>query len=576
MVSRNPKLVLIIGFISITCLLIGILTAGLQRMVTIGDKLKQVVNEDSVKTSMIQTMSASARERSILLQKIVQQEDPFIREQLIDTLYELGGRYMKSRERLKSFNIQESELVFLGKQAQLTAEVTQLQYQVIELARTGQQKDALLLLNNHAIPAQDKVIYTLNELAALQVTHSRQILEEANRAYQEARGALLLLSIPILFAGIVIIGYVVRRISAMTSDLQSNSNQLASTNLVLESKVRELSQAQKLLSSSEAHERAIRENMLDAVITIDERGIIDSCNPAAESLFGYSSEELLGANVSLLMPEPYSKHHSGYIERYMNSGRSDVLGMPRDLSGQHKDGHIFPLDIGITRISLDGKIKIVGILRDITVRRDAEKALQRSRDDLEQLVEHRTAELIAANERLQHLASYDSLTNLPNRTMFQEHLKMAAAQARRSKQLLAVMFLDLDGFKFINDNYGHEAGDFLLKQVAKKLKSNLREEDTVARLGGDEFVLVLGGLSSDQYAAQVASKLLTELAMPIIWNEKNLVVSVSIGISIYPLDSDDLTTLLGEADKAMYQVKRSGKNHYEFFHNIQDNTLEES
>lgn len=174
--------------------------------------------------------------------------------------------------------------------------------------------------------------------------------------------------------------------------------------------------------------------------------------------------------------------------------------------------------------------------------------------------------LEAVNVRLEQMAHRDELTQLPNRPLLLDRLAMALAQAKRHKQFMAVLFLDLDDFKPINDIYGHQAGDDVLKTVAQRMLTGVRESDTVARLGGDEFAMVLVELNNPHSVAIVAEKIIQSISAPILLTEdRQCIVGTSIGISIFPDDAQEIDRLLAYADQAMYASKRGGKNRYSFF-----------
>ncbi|MDQ3026285.1 MAG: EAL domain-containing protein [Pseudomonadota bacterium] len=174
-------------------------------------------------------------------------------------------------------------------------------------------------------------------------------------------------------------------------------------------------------------------------------------------------------------------------------------------------------------------------------------------------------EQVAHSVRVEHLAYHDSLTSLPNRSLFSNLLAQSIKLAHRHERRLAVLFLDLDRFKHINDTLGHEAGDQLLREVAARLKACLRESDTVARLGGDEFVALLPELGQENYAADVARKILSALARPFILRSQEYAVTASIGISVFPDDGRDEQTLKKNADIAMYRAKEEGRNNFKFY-----------
>lgn len=208
-----------------------------------------------------------------------------------------------------------------------------------------------------------------------------------------------------------------------------------------------------------------------------------------------------------------------------------------------------------------GNIFLVGVIRDITERKQLEEHLKRTAAEL---VRSNT-ELKLSEDRLRYLAYHDTLTTLPNRKLFHERLSQSIEWANQNHQLVALLFLDLDGFKLINDTQGHDIGDLLLQTVAERLKRCLRSSDTVSRLGGDEFTVILPGIPSLPDIARVADKILTTINQPFILHGHKIRISTSIGISVYPLNGEDIETLIKNADTAMYSAKEAGKNNYTFY-----------
>lgn len=166
------------------------------------------------------------------------------------------------------------------------------------------------------------------------------------------------------------------------------------------------------------------------------------------------------------------------------------------------------------------------------------------------------------NEQVLHLAQHDALTELPNRILFYDRLNQAIAKARRDKELIAVLYMDLDGFKLINDTFGHDTGDALLRETAKRVVACVRESDTVARMGGDEFTVILCNVRTPGSIDMVAGKIIDAIASPFLINEKSCSVSISIGISLYPNNGETPDQLVKIADATMYSAKKSGKNCY--------------
>ena len=207
----------------------------------------------------------------------------------------------------------------------------------------------------------------------------------------------------------------------------------------------------------------------------------------------------------------------------------------------------------------DGSVKWV-LARGMIVSRDAEDRPLRMIGTHADITARKAAE-----EHVRHLAHYDALTDLPNRALITDRLQQALAKARRDRAVMAVMFLDLDRFKPVNDNLGHDVGDLLLKQVARRLQACMRESDTVARIGGDEFVVLLPEIEQEQDAIVVAEKIRQTLQQPFDIAGHHLSISSSIGVAVYPEHGHDEKLLLINADIAMYHAKKDGKNNYKFY-----------
>ena len=211
--------------------------------------------------------------------------------------------------------------------------------------------------------------------------------------------------------------------------------------------------------------QAVLHNVQEGIISIDSRGIIEDANPAITGIFGYTQAQLVGQSIQPLIPELINVIHD--VETNTKSRKG--LSRYREAAGFHKNGEQLPLEINMARMALNAAMHFVCLVRDITERKQAE------------------AKLI-------QLALYDQLTGLPNRTMFYERLAFLLPQARRTKSEVALLFIDLDGFKAVNDSMGHGIGDQLLQEVGKRLLASIRESDTAARMGGDEFIMIFSAM----------------------------------------------------------------------------------
>jgi len=306
---------------------------------------------------------------------------------------------------------------------------------------------------------------------------------------------------------------------------------------------------------------------VDAIISIGSKGIVSTFNPAAEKLFGYSSDEVIGQNIKMLMPEPYSSEHDSYLESHEKTGVKKIIGIGREVVGKHKTGSVFPLRLSVGKALVDGKAVYVGFIHDITERKKQEKELKNHRVHLQSLVEQRTKELSSANETLRELASVDSLTNLPNRRIFDETLKNEILRAVRHKDSLSLMMCDIDYFKKFNDSYGHLAGDQCLMDVAECLRTSFRRvSDLPARYGGEEFSVILPHTESSK-ALNLGERFIKNLKkLKIVHDDSDIsdYVTISIGlVTVTPNKLSDANSFIKAADDALYKAKENGRNRIE-------------
>ena len=413
--------------------------------------------------------------------------------------------------------------------------------------------------------------------------------------------------------------------------------------------------------------RAVTEHVADALVVIDNKGRIQLFNPAAERLFGYRAGEVVGRNVSRLMPPPWRDEHDAYLDRYRRTGRARCLtqGM-REVQGLSRDGRVLELELSVSEMPLKGRRLFVGVMRDLSERRRAElerrklsSALEQSADlvmitDAQGVIEYVNpafeqvtgytreeavgrrssllksgrhdaafyrrlwetigagrpfqdvfvnrrkdgtlyyeektitplrdasgrithyvstgkdiSERLLAERRLHFLSYFDPLTELPNRALYGDRLRQALARARRRRRGVAMLLLDLDRFKVVNDTLGHQAGDRLLQEVAERLRAVVRDGDTVARWGGDEFAVLLEDVGGPDDVDPVARKLLEVFGQPLMVETEEgvqeLFLTASLGIALYPGDGGDLAALARNAETAMYRAKDRGRCSYRFY-----------
>ncbi len=304
-------------------------------------------------------------------------------------------------------------------------------------------------------------------------------------------------------------------------------------------------QAEQALHTSEELFRLLSEHASDLLRIVQGDGTILYASPSHRRILGYAPADLLGRpSFDFVHPDDLGRmlaEFNAAVER----GDAVITSTYRV---RYADGSWRVIEVTATDHLADPVLRgLVVNGRDITQRVAAEEALRRSED------------------RFRTLAHHDTLTGLPNRVLFQDRLARALADARGHEHSAALLFLDLDGFKAINDTHGHDAGDLLLRLVAQRLRGCVRDGDTVARLGGDEFTLLLPDIRSAQNAAVVARKILDDLTAPVTVAGHSVQVTASIGVGLYPSDGADADVLLHNADLAMYRAKSRGKNTIAFF-----------
>ncbi len=298
----------------------------------------------------------------------------------------------------------------------------------------------------------------------------------------------------------------------------------------------ERKRAEAKLKDSEIKYRAIIQQTSDGIFLVDAQSReIKEANQAACDLLGYSHYELIHRDVGYFLVE----NHDSFNE-YLDTLISDKQHIMQELKYKTKQGKIIDVELNTSRISYENKEIFCLVFRDITKRKKLEA-------------------------KLKHIAYHDTLTGVYNRILFNEHLTKALANGKRANSLLGIMFLDLDHFKDINDNYGHNVGDGLLKKFAKRLLSCIRVGDTLARWGGDEFTILLPKIESREDIRHIAQRILNSLQQPFQVQEYQLIVCSSIGIAIYPDDALDGETLIKKADIALYCTKQQGRNGFLFY-----------
>ncbi|MGB0109584.1 MAG: EAL domain-containing protein [Terriglobales bacterium] len=400
---------------------------------------------------------------------------------------------------------------------------------------------AVAVMVNETLPALVKYHAAWEEFVDFQRDQMIIANKQAEVEYAKARRLAYLLIVLAVGFALAIALFTTRETAREIATRIDAQKEVSKLNAGLEERVMqrtsELSEANKHLSLQAAALKAAA----NAIVITDFHGTIIWVNRAFTAMTGYGQEEIVGKNPNLLnsgeQPESY------YAELWSTILSGKVW--KGEIVNRRKDGTTYTEEMTITPVSLEDtgnptNTYFIAIKQDITQRKAAEK-------------------------QIQFLAYYDALTGLPNRTLLQDRLSKALAGARRRKDKVALLFLDLDGFKTIHDSLGHSVGDLVLQEVAERLKRFAREQDTVARVGGDEFLIVLTAVKDAADAAVAAERLMHAMTVELVIQGRSLSISCSIGIGIFPEHGTDGETLIKNADAAMYCAKESGCNSFRFF-----------
>lgn len=303
----------------------------------------------------------------------------------------------------------------------------------------------------------------------------------------------------------------------------------------LNNEIEHRARVEATIRDNEWRTRMIIESSYDAFIAIDQHGAVSDWNQQAETIFGWSRQEALGAVLAdLICPEPYRQAHYLGMQHFLKTGEGSVLNKPIELVGLHRGGEEFPVELTIRAMQFKEGYEFCAFLRDITER----KALE---------------------QKLLQLSQSDPLTGVPNRHIFNDRMGEAMKRCTRNKTRLALLYLDIDHFKAINDEYGHKTGDAILKEFTQRLRNAIRASDTLVRLGSDEFVIILEGLKHNLAAEKMASKILDSIRADMQVEDTRLAVTTTIGVAYYDGEPDP-EQFLDKADKALYRAKQAGRN----------------
>jgi len=539
--SKHIGLRLGMAFAVLIAMLVGIGQSGLRRMKVIDESLSDITGRRSDKLQLArEALTLSNRNSRITLDIFLVQDEAQTR-MLLATRAENTESISALMAEIASRCESEEEKQRLSAVVRARKPYVDSYLQAIHLLVDEREHDAAAaVMADETLPALLKYHAAWDEFVDFQKNQLNIAAKQAEVDYAKARrlaSLLIVLAVTVAFAIALFTTRETAREIAARIDAQKEVSKL---NADLEERVvqrtSELSEAVKHLDL----QAAALEAAANAIVITDSHGTIMWVNHAFTTMTGYSKEEVLGKNPRLLKSGEQTESYYANLWSTISSGKV----WKDEIVNRRKDGTTYNEEMTITPVTRDvgnpADRYFIAIKQDITQRKATEK-------------------------QVQFLAYYDALTGLPNRRLLQDRLTQALASARRQKGRVALLFLDLDGFKIINDSLGHSIGDLLLQEVAERLKKWAREQDTVARVGGDEFLVVLTGLKDVADAAVAAKRLIGVMTAGFFVQGHSLNVSCSIGVSMFPEHGADGETLIKDADAAMYSAKGSGHNGCRFF-----------
>jgi len=539
--SKHIGLRLGVAFVLLIAMLMGIGQSGLRRMKEINESLSDITGRRSDKLQLSREALRLSNRNSRIMMEIFLLPDGAQTNELLATRAENTKKISALMAEIATRCESEEE-----KQRLSAVEATRKPYidsylrALHLLVDEGERDAAVAVLINETLPAIVKYHAAWEAFVDFQRDQMIVASKVAEVGYSRARHLAYLLIVLAVIVAVAIAVFTTRETAREIATRIDAQNEVSKLNATLEERVmrraHELREAAKRLDLQAAALKAAA----NAIVITDLHGTIVWANHAFTTMTGYSEEEALGKNPRMLKSGAHPESYYAELWSTISSGKL----WKGEIVNRRKDGTTYTEEMTITpvaqRFGDTTATHFIAIKQDITQRKTAEK-------------------------QIQFLAYYDALTGLPNRTLLQDRLSKALASARRQKDKVALLFFDLDGFKNVNDSFGHSSGDLVLQDVAKRLKKRTREQDTVARIGGDEFLIVLTNVKDIADAAVAAKRLMDTLSVKFVVQGHSLGISCSVGISIFPEHGMDVETLLKHADAAMYSVKENGRNNFQFF-----------
>ncbi len=503
---------IIYGFIGVMLLMIAVISFSVIRAEAISKSLEEVLLQQSIKSNLVFKMRDGQIKRILSLRNLYFLEDPFEMDEERMIFYSYARAVNDARNELLAMELFPREQHAIEEFIKATQITGPLQNQIIDLLLANNTKNIGALLQE-LYQAQDRAMFALqkfqNSLNLERQDALNAILSDNDQTTLYIY-ALTLLSTLVAIIIIISIVYITARQTKLIEDERKKFKMLFEKNM-------------------------------DAVVLLRCNKIIE-WNQQMLRLFNVSDPvQLYNIELHQLSPLTQDESHSSqtlFKQQIKQARRPE--GSKFEWKFERFNGDVFYAEVSLVHVELnEGELHQV-VIKDISERKKAERVMHEQ-------------------------ANYDLLTGLPNRSLFHDRLKASTNRAKRFKHKFALLFIDLDRFKYVNDTLGHLAGDRVLKDVATRITNNIREADTAARLGGDEFTVLLDNITNPVDASSIAENIINAISLPYRIEKTNINIGASIGITIFPDDSTNTETLLSHADMAMYQAKQSGRNKHHFF-----------
>ena len=473
--------------------------------------INEIVVSNNNKSRLLVEMQEAARERSLALYSMINSTNSSEYDEQYERFQNYAGKFNKAREKLLSMRLSQEESNLIQRQGKLSRLALPLQNIIIKLVDKERFKDAIRILINKSIPAQNEVLSQIAKIIDYQRNNNKKIVLQLEENLEHNIVLIIIISIVIFLLTTTTSAYVIRRITK-TEEQLFFEKELAQTTL---------------------------NSIGDGVITVDKDYLIQTINPVAEMLTDAKEQDVIGKNI-LTIYEGESPKQRSKINKNLDS--TDIQHSLFDFTLTKKDGTKFEVEHTIAPIIDDNRTVLgaVIILRDVTEVRTMEK-------------------------RLSYQASHDALTGLINRREFELRLKQTMRNAQTENMAHSICFLDLDKFKIINDTSGHAAGDEFLKQISKTIQSQLRQTDVLARLGGDEFAIILDSCSIHQ-AKVICTQIIKQIKETrFSWGKNSFESGASIGIVPITEVTASVSEVMSSVDAACYEAKDKGRNRIQVF-----------